>query len=82
MGTTEDKSEARPVPAKPADGAPPDIAGASVPDALATLRVNPDTGLTRVLTLPYRKPRIRELSWKSATVAWRHGAQKERWPGS
>jgi H+-transporting ATPase len=31
---------------KPADAKPPDIASASVPDTLAALHVNPDTGLT------------------------------------
>ena len=33
-------------PAKPANAKPPDIASASVPDTLAALHVNPDTGLT------------------------------------
>ncbi len=33
-------------PSKPADSKPPDIASASVPDTLATLHVNPETGLT------------------------------------
>jgi plasma-membrane proton-efflux P-type ATPase len=33
-------------PSKPADAKPPDIATASVPDALAALHVNPDTGLS------------------------------------
>ena len=32
-------------PGKPADTKPPDIASASVPDTLASLKVNPDTGL-------------------------------------
>ena len=32
---------------KPADTKPPDIASASVPDTLASLKVNPDTGLAR-----------------------------------
>jgi len=41
-----DKSAAEPAPAKPADAKLPDIAPASVPDTLATLKVNPDTGLT------------------------------------
>jgi plasma-membrane proton-efflux P-type ATPase len=31
---------------KPANSRPPDIASASVPDTLASLKVNPDTGLT------------------------------------
>jgi len=46
MPTATSKSEAKPAPAKPANGKPPDIASASVPEALAALHVNPDTGLT------------------------------------
>ena len=46
MRTTPDKSEATPAPPKPANGKPPDIATASVPETLAALHVNPDTGLT------------------------------------
>src|SRR5450756_818402 len=46
MGTTPNKSEAEPAPSKPANAKPPDIASASVPDTLAALHVNPDTGLT------------------------------------
>jgi plasma-membrane proton-efflux P-type ATPase len=45
MPTTPDKSEAKPALAKPATTKPPDIASASVPDTLASLKVNPDTGL-------------------------------------
>jgi len=33
---------------KPADATPPDIATSSVPDTLAMLHVNPDTGLTHI----------------------------------
>ena len=47
MPTTPNKSEAEPAPSKPANAKPPDIASASVPDTLAALHVNPDTGLTR-----------------------------------
>ena len=46
MATTPKKSEAGPAPLKPENTKPPDIASASVPDALAALHVNPDTGLT------------------------------------
>jgi H+-transporting ATPase len=46
MQTTADRSEARPEPANPTDAKPPDIAVASVSDALAALKVNPETGLT------------------------------------
>ena len=45
MATTPQKSEAGPAPLKPANTKPPDIATASVPDALAALHVNPDTGI-------------------------------------
>src|ERR1035437_10802900 len=47
MRTTPNKSEAEPAPSKPANAKPPDIASASVPDTLAALHVNPDSGLTR-----------------------------------
>ena len=46
MRPTPNKSEAEPAPSKPANVKPPDIAAASVPDTLAALHVNPDTGLT------------------------------------
>ena len=46
MGTPS-KSEAKLEPSKPANEKAPDIAAASVPDTLAALHVNPDTGLTR-----------------------------------
>jgi len=46
MKPTTDKSEAKPAPPKPANAKPPDIASMSVPDSLASLHVNPDTGLT------------------------------------
>jgi H+-transporting ATPase len=44
MATTSNRSEAR-APAKPTNTKPPDIAKASVPETLAALRVNPETGL-------------------------------------
>ena len=34
-------------PSKPANAKPPDIAAAPIPDTLAALHVNPDTGLTQ-----------------------------------
>jgi H+-transporting ATPase len=46
MRTTPNKSEAAPAPSKPANTMPPDIVSASVPDTLAALQVNPETGLT------------------------------------
>lgn len=46
MRTTPNRSEAEPAPSKLANAKPPDIASGSVPDTLATLHVNPDTGLT------------------------------------
>jgi plasma-membrane proton-efflux P-type ATPase len=47
LSTTQNKSETKPAPAKPADTKPPDIASASIPDTLALLKVNPETGLAR-----------------------------------
>ena len=46
MQKAPEKPATEPAPAKPAGAKPPDIATASVPDTLATLKVNPDTGLT------------------------------------
>jgi H+-transporting ATPase len=46
MQTTPMKPEARPPPQMAANAKPPDIASASVPDTLAALKVNPETGLT------------------------------------
>ena len=46
MRKTPNKSEAESAHAKPANATAPDIASASVPDTLAALHVNPDTGLT------------------------------------
>ena len=46
MRKTPNKSEAETAHAKPANAKAPDIASASVPDTLAALHVNPDTGLT------------------------------------
>jgi H+-transporting ATPase len=46
MQTTADKPGTRPPPEKAANAKPPDIALASVPDTLAALKVDPETGLT------------------------------------
>jgi plasma-membrane proton-efflux P-type ATPase len=54
VGTTAKQPEATPTPVadtaapKSPSGPPPDIASASIPDTLATLNVNPDTGLSHV----------------------------------
>src|SRR5579862_4726993 len=45
MQPMTNKSDAKPAPSTPANAKPPDIASASVPDTLATLKVNPDSGL-------------------------------------
>jgi hypothetical protein len=45
MQPTPNKSEPKSAPAKPAETKPPEIASASVPDTLASLKVNPETGL-------------------------------------
>ena len=47
MGMTPNKREANPVSSKPSNATAPGIAAASVPDTLAALYVNPETGLTR-----------------------------------
>jgi len=46
MQMTAQKPEIKAASSQPAKGKPPDIASASVPDTLATLHVNADTGLT------------------------------------
>ncbi|HLJ13379.1 MAG TPA: HAD-IC family P-type ATPase, partial [Bryobacteraceae bacterium] len=45
MATTSSRFEAGPAPAKPTNAHPPDLAKASIPNALAALGVNPETGL-------------------------------------
>jgi H+-transporting ATPase len=55
MPTTPNESAAEPVPSKPENAKPPDIASASVPDTLAALHVNPDTGLTNAEVEVHRK---------------------------
>jgi plasma-membrane proton-efflux P-type ATPase len=40
------ESETKPTSTKPANAPAPDIAASSIPDTLAALKVNPDTGLT------------------------------------
>jgi plasma-membrane proton-efflux P-type ATPase len=45
--TTSNKSEAEPATSNPADAKAPDATSVSVPDTLAALHVNPETGLTR-----------------------------------
>jgi H+-transporting ATPase len=57
MQEAPEKSEAQPVPSKLATAKAPDIATASVPDTLAALHVNPDTGLTRAEVDVRRKER-------------------------
>ena len=47
MQPTPNRSQPKPAPAKPAETKPPEIASASVPDTLASLKVNPETGLGR-----------------------------------
>jgi len=65
MPVAPTKLETEPA-SKAANDHPPDIAAALIPDALATLHVNPDTGLTRFevdvsLMLPQRAVRYRFL---------------------
>ena len=46
METTAGQTGAKPAPSKPKSAPPPGIGTASILDTLATLHVNPDTGLT------------------------------------
>src|ERR1039458_4240591 len=46
MPGTATEPAAAPAPTKPASAKPPDIASKPVPETLAALHVNPDTGLT------------------------------------
>jgi H+-transporting ATPase len=55
MRTPPNKAEAGPMPSKPANAIPPDIAAASVLDTLAVLHVSPDTGLTHMAADVRRK---------------------------
>jgi H+-transporting ATPase len=48
MRTTPKQSEAESTSSKPGNAKPSDIASAPVPDTLAALHVNPETGLTHV----------------------------------
>jgi len=45
MRATPNETKSKPAPSKPANAKPPGIASASVPDTLAALKVNPETGL-------------------------------------
>jgi hypothetical protein len=45
MQTTPTEPETDPKASRLADGKPPDVASASVPDTLASLKVDPETGL-------------------------------------
>src|SRR5450631_4485390 len=55
MPTPLDKPVAEPPPSTPGNIKPPDITAASVPDTLAQLKVNPETGLTRAVVDARRK---------------------------
>jgi len=46
MQVTKDKSKAGAPPSVPGAAAPADLGAASIPDALKSLNVNPDIGLT------------------------------------
>ncbi len=55
MEAISNQSATASTPAKAANGKPPDIAAMSVPDTLAALQVNPDTGLTHAQVDASRK---------------------------
>ena len=65
------KNEPAPAPTKSANPEPPDIATASVPDTLAALHVDPDTGLTRA-----------EVDVRRKEHGYNEVAEKEEPPGS
>jgi hypothetical protein len=58
MQTIATKSGTAPPPPKAVVAKPPGIAGESVPDSLATLHVNPDTGLTSADVDPHCSVRV------------------------
>lgn len=68
MGTTPNRSEAGPAASKPAQTTPPDIASASVSDALSMLKVNPDVGLAQADVNDRRK----EYGYNEVTEQQRH----------
>jgi hypothetical protein len=70
MRTTPNKFEAEPAPSKAANAKPPDIASASVPDTLAALHVNPDTGLTHA-----------EVDVRRKEHGYNEGAEEKGRPG-
>src|ERR1017187_1632604 len=55
MKSKTEKSAADSLASKPAAAKAPDIAAAPIPDTLAQLKVNPDTGLTRAEVETRRK---------------------------
>lgn len=68
MCTTSNKPDVGPVPSKSPNSKPPDIASSSVPDTLSSLKVNPETGLTRAEVEVQRKEnRYNEVAEKKAT---------------
>ena len=70
LQTATDQAEAEPAPSKPANAKPPDIASASVPDTLAALHVNPETGLTHA-----------EVDTPPEGARLQRGGRAERAPG-
>jgi plasma-membrane proton-efflux P-type ATPase len=72
MPTASNKSKAVPKLPMPAAAQPPGIASASVPDALATLKVNPDKGLT----LAEVEDRRKENGYNEVAVQKAHPLRK------
>ena len=92
MKTVSRKFAQESPPSKPAVGMAPDIVSASVPDALATLKVNPEPGLAPAEADTHRKTnRCNEVPEKKGTwfslrknrsdlwSAFSH-RQKRNWP--
>lgn len=68
MQTVTKKSKGESPDSKPAAGKAPDIAAAPVPDTLAAIYVNPDTGLTGTEVESHRK----EQGYNEVAVQKRH----------
>jgi H+-transporting ATPase len=72
MPMTPNRSEVKPAPAKASDTKSPQIASASVPDTLASLKVNPETGLSRAEV----EARLKENGYNEVAETKSHPALK------
>jgi hypothetical protein len=65
-------------PSKPANTRPPDIASVSIPDTLAALHVNPDTGFTHAEVDVRRKEQGLQLSGRKKSASGPRRVARER----